>query len=177
MTARASQLVDALRRSRGDTELWGMFYRHMHATVFYTAYRLAQGQHAAAEDITQEAFLRFFENANLDEIPDDEHAAAYLRQVARNLFRDRMRSAESKNISLSELPEYSTGIYYEEDQNQLLIDIERLASGLNEAERTLLQDLLAGLSPAEIALKEGTSHGAIRLRTHRLRKKLAETMS
>jgi DNA-directed RNA polymerase specialized sigma24 family protein len=61
----ATNLLDPLRESSGDGKVWEQAYRVLRPLVYRTAYSLMGGDVASAEDVTQEAFLRFLQYADL----------------------------------------------------------------------------------------------------------------
>jgi RNA polymerase sigma factor (sigma-70 family) len=149
-------------------------YSALRPAVYRSAYSRLHGDVGAAEDVTQNSFLRFLKYADLDALQSDEHLLAYLRQTARHLCWDYQRSkaatvsiesAEVKNI-LSAEPDSA------EELRSLAQDIEQLGQGLTVQERALLSDLANETPMAEIAAKFGITYGAAAVRVHRLRERI-----
>ena len=87
---------------KGDTESFGILFERYHNLV----YRLALmnlGDADMAQDITQEAFLRAYNN--LDRLRDIASFSAWIAGIARNLCRNTRRSKASQAVSLDYLAE------------------------------------------------------------------------
>lgn len=81
--------TDLLRRARrGDAAAFERIYRD-HAPAIYTLALRLTGNHAAAEDIVQDTFLRMF--GFLSGLRDDAPLRPWLKRVATNLAIDRLR--------------------------------------------------------------------------------------
>jgi RNA polymerase sigma factor (sigma-70 family) len=172
----SEDLVQQLRSRRSDKDLWAEFYAKLRPAVYFAVYRRLSGRRALAEDVTQDAFLRFIRYANLDTLQDEAHALAYLRQSARHLCWDRLL-AERKTISLESEEGRQAGALWasdEEEHRALRWDVDHLGERLSQAERDLLTALLDGASLQEIARSFNISYGAAAVRAHRLRKKLSK---
>lgn len=87
---------DLVRRTRqGDTEAYSELVRRYQAGVFNVCYRLL-GERAAAEDLTQDTFLRAYER--LDHYDAARPFGPWLRRVAANLcfnHLERLRAPET----------------------------------------------------------------------------------
>ncbi|NUQ69565.1 MAG: sigma-70 family RNA polymerase sigma factor [Chthonomonadales bacterium] len=166
-----------------DTETFDSLVRRYHRQAYNIAYRLA-GNHADAEDITQEAFIRayrFFDRYNRS-LPFEN----WLYRIISNVFIDGVRKrpkvkiqsldqavstgATSSPISL-EIPDTSTNP--ERQLMQVSID-EPLQKALDALPRDFRQAVILadveGLSYEEIADAMGCSIGTVRSRLHRGRK-------
>lgn len=88
-----------------------------------------------AEDITQEAFLRFFESESYQ---DTGKALQYLYTIARNLCIDEYR--KKQNTSLEEINESELPVQTDQPQEHLLdrLAIQSALSSLDEDSRELL---------------------------------------
>ena len=170
----ATEFLRRLRAAPKNRALWEEMYRTLRPIVYRTAYRLLHGEVALAEDVTQEAFLRFLQYGKLSTLESDDHLLAYLRQTTRHLCWDRLRQA-SRTVSLGS-PEgvqaLEQTVVDSEEVDQLSWDIEHLAGSLSDEEQRLLRELITNTSLNEIAEALGITYGAAAVRIHRLRGKL-----
>jgi len=108
---------------KGDTESFGILFERYHDLV----YRLALmnlGDAEMAQDITQEAFLRAYNN--LDRLRDIASFAAWIAGIARNLCRNIKRNKATQAVSLDYLAE--EGIEPKDPGSPLPFQDERLAA-------------------------------------------------
>lgn len=125
-------------------ELYDKIYR-------YCFYRLRNS--AAAEDITQEAFLRYFAQDTLSRNGKD---AAYLFTVAKNLCTDEFRRRQAE-----ELGEDSGGGDFS-DSSDTVIAVRAALEKLDGEHREVLVMLyIAGLTANETAEQLGISRFAV----------------
>jgi RNA polymerase sigma-70 factor (ECF subfamily) len=173
---------------KSDRREFDSLVQRCHRQAYNIAYRLT-GNHADAEDLTQEAFLRayrFFDRYNRD-MPFEN----WLYRIMSRVFIDELRKRPKyKTCSLDqplhagdfqesevalELPDF------EADPEQRLLDEtldERLQQGLNSLpEEFRMAVILAdveGMSYEEIAETMKCSLGTVRSRLHRGRKLLRQ---
>lgn len=169
-----ADFLPKLRESPQDDKLWAEMYRALRPSVYRTAYGLLRGDVGAAEDVTQNAFMRFLQYADLDSLESDDHLLAYLRQTARHLCWDYRRSkAATISIDSTDIKDtLSAGPDSEEEMRNLAWDIEQLGKGLSVGERALLKELANETPIAEIAFKLNITYGAAAVRVHRLRENM-----
>lgn len=171
--------------ARGDRELFNELVRRCHRQAYNIAYRLA-GNHADAEDLTQEAFVRafrFFGRYNRD-MPFEN----WLYRIISNVFVDELRRRPKlRTQSLDQpvapakggsevLPEVADDTA---DPERLLFHgelDEPLQQSLNllphEFRQAVILADIEGLSYEEISEVMGCSLGTVRSRLHRGRKLL-----
>ncbi len=125
-------------------EIYDKIYR-------YCFYKVRNSE--AAEDITQEAFLRFFEHKQRISRGED---MAYLYTIARNLCFDHFRKKQT-----AELPEdYPTEDFAE--QSELKIAVSSALDKLDERKREIIVMRYIGeLSVNETAAAAGISRFAV----------------
>ena len=80
----SEELIRQLAENPKDQTAWLKFFEKLRPGVYYSAYRACHGDRELAEDLTQEAFVRFYKYADLNRFKDDVQALAYLRQTARH---------------------------------------------------------------------------------------------
>lgn len=127
--------------------------------------RRLTGNYAVAEDLLQDAYLRFLGAARL---PDtSEHQKHYLFRIATNLARDHFRRASRRERLAPATP---TTVSPEPGQG----DVWALVARLSPRDRELL--LLAyveGLTHREIAQVTGLMRGSVKPLLYRARRRLA----
>ena len=79
-------LVQELQESPDAKALPQTFIKVLYPKVMYSAYRLTAGDSDTAQDLVQQAFVRFIEYGGIARIVDDEHALAYIRTTVKNLW-------------------------------------------------------------------------------------------
>ena len=174
----SEDLIHVLRAERSDNDLWAALYKKLWPEVYFSVYHRLNGNRSMAEEVTHDAFVRFFRYANLDTIENERHALAYLRQSARCLCWDRLR-AHRNTVSLESMEAHQALSFWttsEEDQQDLRSDLEHLAKSLSTAERTLLAALIAGHDTREIAQLFNISYGTAAARISRLRHRLRDKL-
>lgn len=146
------------------------------------------GDAALARDLTQETFLRVYKS--LEQLRGPEACTAWIYRIASNLALDHLRSRASRRegqaVSLeTELPNgegvepRSEERLAEErlEQEEMAACLRHYIHHLPEASRAclILRDL-EGLGEEAVADILGCSVGAVKVRTHRARKKLRELL-
>lgn len=158
---------------RGDKAAFQRLYREFGPTVH--GLLLARVDHASADDLTQEVFMRAWQR--LDKLHDPHAWPAWLATIARNLAVDHLRSTRRPGTlpPESELPAASADVAITTQAEQLLQIIRELPHA--HAEPLILR-LVEGLSGPEIAARTGLSPGYVRVNLHRgmklLRARLGE---
>jgi RNA polymerase sigma-70 factor (ECF subfamily) len=171
--------------SRRDRQEFDALVRRCHRQAYNIAYRLA-GNHADAEDLTQEAFLRayrFFDRYNR-QMPFEN----WLYRIISNVFIDEIRKrprikAHSLDQPLMngnveseirfELPDFTCDPETMMLQMELDEPLQRALNALPlDFRQTVILADVEGLSYEEIAETMGCSLGTVRSRLHRGRKML-----
>jgi RNA polymerase sigma-70 factor (ECF subfamily) len=116
----------------------------------------------AAEDLTQEAFLRALGGS----WQAGGHARGWIFQIARNLARDHLR-AQTRRPVVTPLTGFE-GSAAADPAEALALDAALASLEIEDREVFLLKEL-GGLSYAEIASACGLTPGAVRSRLHRSR--------
>jgi RNA polymerase sigma-70 factor, ECF subfamily len=164
------------RIADGDREAFEVLSRRFLRTIYTEALRVV-GDAAAAEDVTQEVFVRIWRSADRFDA-DRGSAAAWICTIARNRARDHVRVR--RPIPVEELPEQideSTGADGTQLRDAEALDLHAALSELAEPLRQLIE--LAywhGLSQTEIADRLRLPLGTVKTRTRRALAQLAELL-
>lgn len=93
----AKEIVEACRR--GDDSAWEILVRQHTRLVYGIAYRFT-GNHSAAEDLTQETFLRVFRSLGTFRAAEASFTT-WLTRLTRNLLIDYYRSSSQDRVTES----------------------------------------------------------------------------
>lgn len=149
---------------QGLTEAFGDLYERYAATIYrFVCLRL--GSHEDAEDLTEEIFIRAYNN-----LPKyDERGipfAAYLFQIARNALIDYYRKNRNSLTSIDDISISGMDPEPEDVVSRKLDfqDLQRMMESLPEDYRNVLTlRFLNGMTPEETALMMNRSEGAVRV--------------
>lgn len=167
-----AELVELLRKhpAEGMAALYDRYGR----LVFSVALRVVQDR-GAAEEITQDVFLRCWRNIASYRAGQGS-LAVWLLSITRNRAVDELRSRRNKEarreISNELLEPASNDLSF--DETLLRSEVERALHGLPSAQRTVIELVFwGGLSRREVAdqldLPLGTVHTRLRLAMDKLR--------
>jgi len=97
----AEALLDRARQ--GDEEAFSLLFEHYANSVFNFIYRLI-GEREAAEDLTQETFVRAYRKLGALRLHDDTQLSTWLFSIAKNVARESFRSRRTaqKRIALED---------------------------------------------------------------------------
>jgi RNA polymerase sigma-70 factor (ECF subfamily) len=142
--------------------------------VYRFALRLTRDPHAA-EDLTQETFLRAWRRQELLRHP--EALRVWLYRIAANLWRDQLRRRKRPVAQAGPLPVDIAGsspapAQSVEDQEDLRRAIKAMEELPGRQREVLFLSACEGLSAAEISVILGISHDAVKANLCLARKKL-----
>lgn len=166
------------RAQDGDHAAYESLYRLNRDRVYGLLWRMSGGQHALAEDLLQEAFVRAWQK--LDSFRGDSRFGTWLHRLAVNVAlsdrRTRLRQA-GKEVAMDEYVD-RTAVGSEDVQAGRQRDLERSIAKLPERARTVLVLYdIEGYQHAEIAEMTGMAVGSSKAQLHRARKLLREELS
>jgi RNA polymerase sigma factor (sigma-70 family) len=157
----------------GFRELYERYYPDVHRFALFLT-----GDAARADDLTADTFVRAWRAR--DRI---QHATvkAYLLAIARNLYRDQLRSARlstSREVELQDtIADDAPGADLHVQHASTLRDVRARLRGVARGDRrALLLYVLKEMSYAEVAAALGISIGAVKSRINRAREALAASM-
>lgn len=173
----------ARRAAGGDREAFRAWLEATHAVVYRVALRML-GDPAGAQDVTQEAFARAWQN--MARLRKPEASLGWVCRIARNVAADKLRGPARREILVLDKP----------TQNGATSQVERLGSpepdpeaeALSAETRAQVRDAVAslkdkhrvvlllrevdGMSYEEIATALGVPRGTVESRIHRARAKV-----
>ncbi len=165
----------------GDTDAFGQLFDRYHDVVFrFVLYRL--GDRPAAEDLTQETFVRAFRRiASVSYQGRD--IGAWFVTIARNLVLDHVKSSRYRlESSTPEIADVAPGrgspgpeqeVIAGATHAELLKCVARLGEDQQEC---IALRFLQGLSVAETASVMGRNEGAVKALQHRAVRRLAQLL-
>lgn len=172
-----------LRCAKGDCAAWERVVREFSRRVYNLAYRFT-GRHEAAEDLTQEVFVKVYRSLHLYD-PRAGDLANWLMRLARNLiiddYRKRQRTPTDSGEDLeahsyhlrSEIDSPQRRLERQEKQQQVQIAIGKLSHDLREC--VILRDI-EELSYQEIVDLLQIPEGTVKSRINRGRIELAKIL-
>jgi RNA polymerase sigma factor (sigma-70 family) len=167
--------MDLLQRfAAGDLQAFESLFQHHHREVYRWIVRIVRDP-AAAEDLTVEAFWRFYHaRARLD---PKGNCIAWLRRVATNLAIDHLRRARPAELLVTEPAAEQRGDCVVQQETRAAI--RQAMNELSPKLRAVVQLILIEEEPyASVAQALGISLSAVKLRIFRatriLRNKLEE---
>jgi RNA polymerase sigma-70 factor (ECF subfamily) len=185
-----ANLVTSSAKAQNDREEFDRLVRRCHRQAYNIAYRLT-GNHADAEDLTQEAFLRayrFFDRYNRA-MPFEN----WLYRIMSRVFIDELRKKPKCHIQSLDQPlpgsDNDSDILLEipdpDSDPQTILMNQTLEENLQLALNSLPVEFrvavvladIEGLSYEEIAQSMGCSLGTVRSRLHRGRKMLRKKLN
>ena len=142
-----------------------------HHGCVYRAARALLGDAAEAEDVTQEAFIRYWQQGDAVREP-----RVWLLKVARNACLDRLRKSgrfvSEEDAGVPERPDDRDPAWHYR-QNELAAQLQRAIDSLPEPQRSLVVLFdVQGLSGDECARIVGINLNQVKVYLHRARRKL-----
>lgn len=172
------QDISIIRRVlEGDTDAFGMLVDHYGSMVFKVVYRITDNREAS-EDLCQEAFIRAFRQ--LSQFKGDAAFSSWLYRIAWNLSMDHLDKARKQTwVDINELTETHNRSLPATEPFDTMDTAERRRALTREIERLAPPDrLLIELyyqeekTVKEISWIMGLGESNVKIRLHRIRKKL-----
>lgn len=166
------------RAKEGDKDAFGQIYNLFYKRIFrYCQFNLKYRRIEEAQDICQETFLKAYKSISSFSERKGGSFQAYLFRIARNLIIDSSR--KKKDVPLKEyLKVEAEGDLDEQiDKKQENQKLKEALDKLPEVERQIvILRYFEELTTAEVAGVIGKREGALRVRSHRVLKKLKEML-
>jgi RNA polymerase sigma-70 factor (ECF subfamily) len=159
---------------RGDRRAFEELVRETHRRVYTLAYRLV-GDRQEAEDVAQDAYMRMFKG--LSGFREEAMFETWMYRVVTNCAMSSLRrrgrfgdlaSEEMLDVAVPDLAQEAAL-----DRDQLQRSLDELPEGQRVV--VLLKDVY-GLSCREIGQEIGIEEGAVKVRLHRARKRLRDSL-
>jgi RNA polymerase sigma-70 factor (ECF subfamily) len=172
------QDISIIRRVlEGDTDAFGMLVDRYGSMVFQVVYRITDNREAS-EDLCQEAFIRAFRQ--LSQFKGDAAFSSWLYRIAWNLSMDHLDKARKQTwVDINELTETHNRSLPATEPFDTMDTAERRRALTREIERLAPPDrLLIELyyqeekTVKEISWIMGLGESNVKIRLHRIRKKL-----
>lgn len=169
-------ILSRLAASRSDTDAWKSLYLRMWPFVFGTNFRLLGGARHAAEDASQEVFLRLLQYSKFQNLQEPDSFYRYLRTVCTNVTRDYLhRLSERKETGfVEEEVELLRSRLPKAGQELITEEYAQILSGLEATDREMIEMAIRGYSLDEIADAAGLTYQNAGVRLHRIRRNLRE---
>lgn len=176
-----SLALSLLQADRRSEEGWRQLYLELRPLLVARFYRGGARQRADVEDLYQTTLLRLYEYGRFDQLQNDGELKAYASTIASRVLIDwQARVRKAAEEGLEEAGPAKAGSEFEEteeDWGTMLRtrDLPPEVLGmLSENDRKLIGLLAAGYTAEGIANELGLKPGSVRVRFHRLRKRLDE---
>jgi len=167
-----ADIVEACRR--GDRVAFETLVRATNRRAYALAFRLLRDRFEA-EDVVQEAYLRMFRS--MEGFREEAKVETWMHRIVTNVAITRLRSrGRAAELVSDELPDAAPSEHPDagiDVRDQLERALQRLPSGQRTV--VVLKDIY-GLSCREIADELEIREGAVKVRLHRARKRLRETI-
>ena len=164
----------------GDYSPASEIYDRYSGRIYNFAFRFLKNAEAA-EDATQEVFVKMLRHAN--QFHGDAKLSTWLFSITANWCRDYLRKADNRNkesddvlVSLPAPSEHSPDRTLEQRENEQRVR-RALATLTAEQREAILLSRYQGLSYAEIAQIAGCSEGAVKTRVFRAMETLKKTLA
>jgi RNA polymerase sigma-70 factor (ECF subfamily) len=179
------EILIALVKEQDQAAL-SLLYDRRGGLIYSLVYRML-GNAADSEEVTQDVFLRVWNNAGQFD-PKRASALGWMVTVARHLAIDRMRSRLS-SVAKKETPIGKTKIaetvanggdnpHTQAERSQAAAEVSRALNALDENHRTVIDlSYFEGLSHAKIAERLGAPLGTVKTRMRSAITQLREMLS
>lgn len=166
-----SEQLDALlyRTASGDEQAFQQLYQATSAKLFALCLQMLKGDHASAEDVLQEGFIKVWHNAERFS-SEKGHAFAWMSVIIANQARDALRVPKKRAILMAE-SEQETLDYASQDQQpealqeqtQQLHELQQQLAHLPyEQQSCIIQSYYYGYSHTEIMERTAQPLGTIK---------------
>ncbi|MCL5784604.1 MAG: RNA polymerase sigma factor [Patescibacteria group bacterium] len=161
---------------KGDKDAFGKIYHLFNKRIYRYCYFNLGNSHQA-EDICQETFLKAWKSLSSITLSAGGSLQAYLFRIARNCIIDLSRKKKELPLEQAKNVEASDTADGNLDRQEKIREVQLALSALKEEEKQLMiLRFFEELSFAEIAKILNTREGALRVKAHRVLKKLKDIL-
>ncbi len=160
----------------GDTNAFGKIYELFYQRI-YRYLKINLGSSEVAQDLCQETFLSAWKSIKSFSEEKGGSLQAYLFRIARNKIIDLSRKKKEVSLEVTGDFESNEDVLGSLDKEGDAEKVQKALSTLSETERQIvILRYFEELSTAEVAQAVGFNEGALRVRIHRILKKLKENI-
>jgi RNA polymerase sigma factor (sigma-70 family) len=177
-----SPILDRLADSRYDNAGWDQLYKTLWPVIVGTLTRRHGLPAIVSDDLAQEVMVRLLRTAKFDGASPLQFRA-YVNKVCRSVAVDYKRRAQRyREIPMGSDVELWTEapLWMESSSSEETADtgptIHAFRASLSESDERLLDYILAGRKPKEVAAKLNAPLGTVYVWLHRLRRRLREAL-
>ena len=152
-----------------------------HQAELFRYLRFVGADHAVAEDLLQETFLRAFKAVTTTGLDDHRTRRAWLRRIAHNLFIDHCRRHQRSPVSFSSAQAdtaeafWNTEFYQHDEGFGCMEALEQCLQKLTDRQREMIDAFYAARKSREdIADSLGISSDGVKMALRRIRQALGE---
>lgn len=174
------EALSRLARSRGDKAAWAILYKLLWPRVMAITFRILRGVREAAEDVSQDVFLRLLRYCDFQRIQDSDEFERYLHKVAEHAAFDYLSQGRRLIYDEGALEARAEQDVGELTPDEVLQGQElrhKILGNLTPSQRNLAELLMKGYTTPEIALACGWTYGSAGVRIHRLREALRNLLN
>ncbi len=165
-----SKLIDAAKG--GDKDAFGKIYNLFYPRIFRYCHFNTKKEDLA-HDFCQETFLRAWKNLTSFSHKKGGSFQAYLFKIARNLIIDHSRKKKEVPIEKAAEVQSEEDLEGGLDEKQNQIKVQNALEKLSDLERqVIILRYFEEMTTYEVAKAVGIREGALRVRLHRILKKL-----
>ncbi len=157
-------------------ERYKQIYNAHYAKVMRLCLGYVSGDQDLAKDLTQETFIKIWEN--LESFRSESSIGTWIYRISVNTCLSSLRTANKapRKIAFADVPETSEERLDVDMANQLRMLYECI-NKLSETNRAIILLVLEGLPHKEISDIIGIKHDALRTRIHRIKGQLTKCVS
>ncbi len=134
------------------------------------------GDHELANDLTQEVFIKVWEN--LKSFKRESNISTWIYRIAVNTCLMNLRKKKSNHVRKAmESEESSENIDSSKEKERQYQEMYRCIGILSVTNKAIIMMELEGLDQKEIAEIMGLKHEAVRTRIHRIKKQLSKCVN
>jgi RNA polymerase sigma-70 factor, ECF subfamily len=162
------------KAQQGDENAYGQIYQLYYKKI-YRYCKINIYSQELAQDLTQETFIKGWRSIKSFTPKNGGTIQAYLFRIARNLMIDHSRKKKEEHIEYIEEIQSKESIEDDFDKKQEQEMIKQALMRLDEVDRQIIiLRYFEEMSFEEVSKVTKVNEGALRVRTHRILKKLKE---
>ncbi|MCL3781333.1 RNA polymerase sigma factor [Prolixibacteraceae bacterium JC049] len=158
-----------------NTVEFNQIYKENHQNVYRLALSYVAGNESMAEELTQEVFVKVWQN--LDRFRGDAKASTWIYRITVNTCLMHLRKLKKENVNISQ--EISEDITEEasDEKEAKLTWLRACIKSLDEIGKLLMTLVLEEVPQKEIAEITGISNENVRVKVHRTKGKIFKCMT